>query len=111
VTWSVDNQESWKFEIDIDSSTSLSDMAFDIIFWEVSGTNLLSNTTSFTSLNVGSSELIKDKSLTSIDVTKNTDNWASKFGNLGFDIGSSFSLSLQDFFSSLFHSLLFGLVR
>jgi hypothetical protein len=45
--------------------------------WEISGTNLLGNTTGLTSLDISSSELIENQSLAGIDVTKNTKNRTS----------------------------------
>ncbi len=47
--------------------------------WEIGSTNLLSDTTSFTSLNIGSTELIEDKSFSGIDVTEDTENGTSEF--------------------------------
>ena len=53
-------------------------MTLNIFLGEVSGTNLLCDTTSFTGLHISLSELVKNQCLSSIYVTKDTDNWASQ---------------------------------
>jgi hypothetical protein len=69
-------------------------------FWEISSTNLLSDTTSFTSLDISSSKFIKNKSFSGIDVTKNTKNRASQFESHLFLLLASENL----FFASILFS-------
>jgi hypothetical protein len=52
--------------------------------WKVCSTDLLCDTTCFACLHVSSSEFIQNKSLTSIDMAKNTDDRTSKLFNLFF---------------------------
>lgn len=53
-------------------------MLNDGALWEVGGTNLLGNTTSLASLNVGPSQFIENEGLSGIDVAKNAENRASQ---------------------------------
>lgn len=53
-------------------------MFLKIIPWEVSRSDLLGNTTGFTGLNVGTTKLVQNEGLTSVDVTQDANNWAAK---------------------------------
>jgi hypothetical protein len=44
--------------------------------WEVGSSNLLSNTASFSSLHIGSSQFIENQSFACIDMAEDTNNWA-----------------------------------
>ena len=57
-------------------------MLLDRTLWEVGCTNLLCDATGLTRLHISSSELIKYKCLAGVDVTKNTEDWASKLNNV-----------------------------
>lgn len=52
MTGCIDNQESWNFQIDLHSSFNSINMGEYVVLWEVSSTNLLSDTTSFSCLNI-----------------------------------------------------------
>jgi hypothetical protein len=77
-------------------------MLSDCTLWEVSSTDLLGDTTSFTSLHISSSEFIEDQSLASIDVPENTKDWASQ-------LYSTYLLLLLALHHFLFAGLLFSL--
>lgn len=70
-------------------------------------TNLLSNTSCFTFLNVSSSNVIQKGGFTSINVTKNGTNWASELSLFSFEINSIISQNAALFFLFKFISLLF----
>ena len=53
-------------------------MVLQILFWEVSCTDLLRDTTGFTCLHLRPPQLIKDQRLSRIDVTHDADDWATK---------------------------------
>ena len=81
VAWSINDEESRKSEINWNIILYFITMTLDILWWEESRTDLLCNTTSFSSLNICPSKFIKNQSFTSIDVTHNTHDWASKFSS------------------------------
>jgi len=84
VTRGVNNEEAGKFQIEWLSVSHDIDMFLKVIFREVSGTDLLSDTSSFIRLYVGLSQLIQDKRLSRVDVTHNTNNGTTQFlGTLG----------------------------
>jgi hypothetical protein len=84
MTRSINNEETWKFKIDWNIILNFINVTSDIFWWEESSTNLLSDTTSFTSLNRSFSKFIKNQSFTSIDVTHDTYNRASEFSRCIF---------------------------
>ena len=94
MTRSINNEETWKFKIDWNIILNFINVTSDIFWWEESSTNLLSDTTSFTSLNRSFSKFIKNQSFTSIDVTHDTDNRASEFSRCIFIL---FVLSSSNF--------------
>ena len=51
---------------------------FNSINWEVCSTNLLCNTTSFTSLNVSLTDFVQQFGFTGIDMSQNTTNWRTQ---------------------------------
>jgi hypothetical protein len=53
-------------------------VSYNVISWEEGSTNLLSDTSCFTSLDISLSQFIKNQSLSGIDVTKNANNWTTK---------------------------------
>ena len=78
VTWCVDDEETWQFEIKRLASSHDIDVMLQIFTWEVCCTNLLSDTASFVSLHVGLSKFVENLGLTGIYVTHDTNDWASK---------------------------------
>jgi hypothetical protein len=76
---SINDLESWHLKIKIESSMHSLHVLDNCTLWEISSTDLLGNTSSLTSLHVGSSEFVKNESFACIDVTENTENRASKF--------------------------------
>jgi hypothetical protein len=79
-------------------------MAFYIVLGEVSSTDLLCDTSSFSSLHIGLPKLIKDKCFSGIYMTKNTDDRASHLLLLVLIPFVSFLQSLHVLFFSLLHS-------
>ena len=85
VTWCINDKESWNFKIKFFSMFHDRDVMLKVIFWEVSSTNLLSDTSCFIGLNVCFSELIKDKRLTRVYMTHDTNDGTTQFlSRLGF---------------------------
>jgi len=79
VTRSVDNEEAWDFQIKLLTIMNTVQMILKVLFREIGCTDLLGNTSSFSSLHIGASELIQDECFTGIDVTENTNDRASQF--------------------------------
>jgi hypothetical protein len=74
VTRGIDNQKTGDLELELAVLVDNLCLGAQSIDGEVSGTDLLGNTTGFTLLDIGLADLVKQLSLTSIDVTKNTAN-------------------------------------
>jgi hypothetical protein len=110
VTRSVDDQESWELKVDIDPVADLSYMSLDVVSGEVSCSDLLSNSSCFSSLDIGFSEFVKNECFASIDMTKDADNWTSKRGVflllLLFLLPQQLLLLLLQSLLSALHSLL-----
>jgi hypothetical protein len=82
MAWCVDDLEAWNLILEIKTTLHSLHMFLDRTHWEVGCTNLLCDTTGLTRLYISSSELIEDKCLAGVDVTKNTEDWASKLNNV-----------------------------
>ena len=52
VTWGVNDEEAWNFQLELLSTAHYFDMVLQVVRWEVCRTNLLSDTTSLISLHV-----------------------------------------------------------
>ena len=74
MTWCVDDEEAWNLKIEFFSVLHNCNMILKVFFREVSGTDLLSDSTGFVSLDIGFSEFIKNKCLARVDVTHDTDD-------------------------------------
>lgn len=110
MTRSIDNEETWKSHIDWNIILNFINMTSDIFWWEESSTNLLSDTTGFSSLNGSFSKFIKNQSFTSIDVTHDTDNWASEFSSSIFILLVFSSSNFSHVFCSSSYPLSFGFI-
>ena len=75
MTWCVDDKETGNLELERTVLVDDSGLLADGIDREVCRTNLLRDTTGFTLLNIGLTNLVKELGLSSIDVTENTANW------------------------------------
>ena len=53
VTWCVDDEVTWQLQINVDSAIHSLDVPLNVVLGEVSGTNLLSDTSSLSSLHIG----------------------------------------------------------
>lgn len=78
MTRRVDNQKTRDLELELAVLVDDLRLLLDGIDREVGGTNLLSNTTCLTFLDVGLTDLVKQLRLTGIDVAKNTANGRSE---------------------------------
>ncbi|ROW05672.1 hypothetical protein VMCG_05275 [Cytospora schulzeri] len=78
VTGRVDDQETRDLELKLAILVDDMCLLLDGVDGEVSGTNLLSDTTGLTFLDVGLTDLVEQLRLTSIDVAKNTANGRSE---------------------------------
>jgi len=83
VAWSVDNKEARQLQIDLLSAIHALQELNQIGLGEPSGNDLLRNTTGFASLDVRPAKLVKNERFASIDVTHDTNNWASQLLLLG----------------------------
>lgn len=108
VSWSINNKETWKFEINWNEIFHSINMTLDVFRWEEGSTNLLSNTTSFSSLNICFSKFIENQSFTCIDMTHNTNNWASKFSRCVFVLLVLSSCNFSHIFCSSLSSFSFS---
>ena len=79
MTWCVNDKEPREQKIEINFTFHSFHVVQDVRFWEISGTNLLSDSTSFACLYLSSSELIQNQSFTCVDVTHDTNDGASQF--------------------------------
>ena len=78
VTGGIDDEETGNLELELAVAVDNSRLLLDGLNGEVSGTNLLSDTTGFAFLDVGLTNLVEQLRLTGIDVTKNTANGRAK---------------------------------
>ena len=97
MTWSINNKEAWDFKIEFFSSFHFLQMFMKICLWEVSSTNLLSDTSCFSCLHICLSQLIKDQCFARIYVPHYTDNWTSKFFLFGL-LSTTFLQFLEFFY-------------
>ena len=72
---SVDNQESGNVEVQFNFSSCSFDMFEQVVLWEVSSADLLSDASSFSSLDVCVPQLVENEGLASVYVTKDAENW------------------------------------
>lgn len=94
--------KSWNLKVILESAFHSLKMLENGTLREVGCTNLLRDTTCFTSLDIRSSEFVKNESLSSVDVAKDTENGTS-------ELDSADLLLLLSFEYFLFSSLLLGL--
>jgi hypothetical protein len=97
VAGSVNDKEPRNFKGHRVTMLQQSQVLLEILWWEVSRTNLLSDTTGLASLHIGLAEFVQNFSLSSIDVTHNANDGATQFACL---------LTLLLFCSSLSQQLL-----
>ena len=105
MAWSVNNEEAGQLQVDLQSFLDFLDVAFDVSSWEVGGSNLLGNASSFSGLNVCLPQLVENQGLTCIDVSQDTDDRTSHFGLL-LCLLSSLLLNLLESLTVLLLSLL-----
>ena len=79
---------------------NIADMLLEILFREVSRTDLLSDTASFTCLHIGPSQLVQNESLACVDMPKDANYWTAELSVFLLLLLELFSL-----FSSLFQQL------
>ncbi len=88
VTRCINNQQTRHVDIHWIKIFTLLDLFNQFLLRKQSSSNLLSNTSSFSLLNVRSSDFIQKSSLTSIDMTQNAANRISKLSFLPSEINS-----------------------
>ena len=115
MTRCINDHKAWNFKFEIQKIFAFYNLFSEFLKGEESGTNLLGNSTGFTFLDVGFSDLIQESGLTSIDVPQNSANWASELSYLLFEKDTIISqytafLFLSEFllFVLLASQLLFG---
>lgn len=108
--WSINNKETWKSEINRNKIFHSINMTLNIFRWEEGSTNLLGNTTSFSGLDTCFSKFIENQSFSGIDVTHNTNDWASKFSGCVFILFVFSSSNFSHGFGSSGSSFCFGIV-
>jgi hypothetical protein len=59
VPWSIDYKKSWCTQFAGIVCLTLSDLLYDFLCWKVGGSNLLSDTSSFSLLNISVAQLVK----------------------------------------------------
>ena len=101
MAWCINDLEAWNLILEIKAALHPLHVFLDRTLREIGCTNLLGDATGLTGLNVRSSELIKDKCLAGVDMTKNTEDWASQLNDVLLRL-----LALQDL---LLASVLLGL--
>ena len=82
MAWSVDDEEAWQFEVKLFATLHVCNVPLQVLLREVSGTDLLSDTTGFIGLHIRLSQLIQDEGLTCVDVTHDANDWTAKLSSI-----------------------------
>ena len=82
MAWCVNDLEAWNLIFEIKTALHSLHVFLNCTLWEVGCSNLLGDATRLTCLHVCPPKFIKDKCLAGIDVTKNTEDWASQLNNV-----------------------------
>jgi hypothetical protein len=86
VAWSINNEKSGNIDIDREEIFAFTDFFNQFILREESGTDLLSNSSCFSFLNVGLSDFIQESSFTCVDVSQDAADRASVVSHLPGEI-------------------------
>lgn len=82
MTRSVNDKVSGNLEIELQAAFHTLEVLQDCTLREIGSTDLLGDTTGFTCLNIGATQLIKDECLSSIDMAKDAKNRAAQRDSL-----------------------------
>jgi len=103
----INDQQTRNIHINFEEFITFYNFFIQLLLWEKSSTNLLCNTSCFTLLHICSSNFVQKSSFTSIDVSQNGANRASKLSFFSFKVNTIISQTAVLLFLSEFLLFIF----